>query len=93
MDRFFAPPEGRLFACFPGAEERPGQRRMAELVLDSIQEGAGRLEAWKRAGAEPETRPDAVLQAIEAGTGTGKSLGYLVPAVASGRLNVWVTGS
>jgi len=91
MDRFFAPPEGRLFACFPGAEERPGQRRMAELVLDSIQEGAGRLEAWKRAGAEPETRPDAVLQAIEAGTGTGKSLGYLVPAVASGRLPVLVS--
>ncbi len=91
MDRFFAPPEGRLFACFPGAEERPGQRRMAELVLDSIQEGAARLEAWKRAGAEPETRPDAVLQAIEAGTGTGKSLGYLIPAIASGRLPVLVS--
>ena len=32
MDRYFAPPEGRIFACFPGAEDRPGQRRMAELV-------------------------------------------------------------
>jgi ATP-dependent DNA helicase DinG len=91
MDRFFAPPEGRLFACFPGAEERPGQRRMAELVFDSIQEGAARLEAWKRAGAEPELRPDAVLQAIEAGTGTGKSLGYLLPALASGRHPVLVS--
>ena len=91
MDRFFAPPEGRLFACFPGAEERPGQRRMAELVLDSIQEGAARLEAWRRAGAEPESRPDAVLQAIEAGTGTGKSLGYLIPAIASGRHPVLVS--
>jgi ATP-dependent DNA helicase DinG len=91
MDRFFAPPEGRLFACFPGAEERPGQRRMAELVLDSIVEGAERLETWKRAGAEPETRPNAVLQAIEAGTGTGKSLGYLIPSIASGRAPVLVS--
>jgi ATP-dependent DNA helicase DinG len=91
MDRFFAPPEGRLFACFPGAEERPGQRRMAELVFDSIREGAERLEAWKRAGAEPENRPDAILQAIEAGTGTGKSLGYLIPAIASGRNPVLVS--
>lgn len=91
MDPFFAPPEGRLFACFPGAEERPGQRRMAELVLDSIQEGAERMESWKRSGAEPETRPDAVLQAVEAGTGTGKSLGYLIPAIASGRHPVLVS--
>jgi len=91
MDRYFAPPEGRLFACFPGAEERPGQRRMAELVFDSIREGAERLESWKRAGAEPENRPDAVLQAIEAGTGTGKSLGYLLPAIASGRHPVLVS--
>jgi len=91
MDRFFAPPEGRLFACFPGAEERPGQRRMAELVFDSIQEGAERVESWKCAGAEPENRPDAVLQAIEAGTGTGKSLGYLIPAIASGRHPVLVS--
>ena len=50
-----------------------------------------RLEAWKRAGAEPEHRPDAVLQAIEAGTGTGKSLGYLIPALASGRHPVLVS--
>ncbi|HWQ09877.1 MAG TPA: hypothetical protein VN436_12235, partial [Holophaga sp.] len=91
MDAFFAPPEGRLFACFPGAEERPGQRRMAELVLDSIREGWARLDAWKRAGAEPEERPDAILQAIEAGTGTGKSLGYLIPALASGRGPVLVS--
>ena len=32
MDRFFAPPDGKLYACFPGAEERPGQQRMAEPV-------------------------------------------------------------
>ena len=85
MDPYFAPPDGRIFSCFPEAEEREGQRRMAELVADSIRAGAERFEAWKRAGSDRETRPDAVLQAIEAGTGTGKSLGYLIPALASGR--------
>ena len=90
MDIFFLPPEGRIFSCFPEAEERVGQRRMAELVADSIQAGADRFEAWKRAGEDRETRPEAVVQAIEAGTGTGKSLGYLVPALASGRRPVVV---
>ncbi len=83
MDAFFAPPDGRLFGCFPGAEVRPGQARMAALVFDAIQEGAERRAAWKEAGAEPDAKPDAVIQAVEAGTGTGKSLGYLVPALAS----------
>ena len=91
MDAYFAPSEGRLFACFPGAEERSGQRRMAELVADSIHEGFQRLETWKRGDADPEKRPSAVLQAIEAGTGTGKSLGYLIPALASGRHPVLVS--
>ncbi|HJU83797.1 MAG TPA: ATP-dependent DNA helicase [Holophagaceae bacterium] len=90
MDRFFAPPEGRLFACFPGAEERPGQRRMAERVLDAIQDGAARRQAWRDGGAEPESRPDAVVQALEAGTGTGKTLGYLIPALSTGRTPVIV---
>ena len=90
MDTYFLPPDGRIFSCFPGAEERVGQRRMAELVADSIQAGAERFEAWKRAGGDRDTRPDAVVQAIEAGTGTGKSLGYLVPALASGRRPVVV---
>ena len=90
MDPFFAPPDGRIFSCFPEAEVREGQRRMAELVADSIQEGAQRFEAWKRAGSDRDSRPDAVVQAIEAGTGTGKSLGYLIPALASGRHPVLV---
>ncbi len=85
LDAYLAPPEGRLYACCPGAEGRPGQRRMAQLVFDAIQEGEERGEAWRRSGSEPEGRPDAVVQAIEAGTGTGKSLGYLIPALASGR--------
>jgi len=45
MDPFFAPPDGRIFSCFPEAEVREGQRRMAELVADSIQAGAERFEA------------------------------------------------
>lgn len=90
MDRFFAPPDGRLFACFPGAEERPGQRRMAECVFDAIQEGRLLGETWRRSGAEAEARPFAVIQAVEAGTGTGKSLGYLLPALEGGRLPVVV---
>jgi len=91
MDAFFAPPQGRIFACFPGAEERPGQRRMAELVTDGILEGAKRFDAWRRSGGEPDSKPNALLQAIEAGTGTGKSLGYLIPALATGRTPVIVT--
>ena len=90
LDPYLAPPEGRLFACFPGAEERPGQRRMAELVFDAIQEGTAQREAWRRGGSDPEARPDAIVQTIEAGTGTGKSLGYLLPALASGRHPVLV---
>ena len=85
MDPYFAPPDGRIFSCFPEAEVREGQRRMAELVADSIQEGGARFAAWKASGGDRDTRPEAVVQAIEAGTGTGKSLGYLIPALASGR--------
>jgi len=90
MDRIFAPPEGRIFSCFPGAEERPGQRRMAELVLDAVQAGEERFTAWRLSGGDPENRPDGLLQAIEAGTGTGKSLGYLIPALAANRHPVLV---
>ena len=90
MDRFFAPPEGRLFACFPGAEERPGQRHMAEAVADAIAEGAAHARAWREAGADAESKPPAVIQALEAGTGTGKSLGYLIPALSAGRAPVIV---
>ena len=32
-----------------------------------------------------------MIQAIEAGTGTGKSLGYLIPALAAGRQPVLVS--
>lgn len=90
MDGFFLPPGGRIFGCFPGAEDRPGQRRMAELVHDTILEAQEGFRVWRDGGADPATRPDALIQAVEAGTGTGKSLGYLVPALASGRRPVMV---
>jgi ATP-dependent DNA helicase DinG len=51
-------------ARLPGAEARPGQQRMAELVATAIAE-----------------RRHLVVQA---GTGTGKTLAYLVPAIESG---------
>jgi ATP-dependent DNA helicase DinG len=90
MDVFFAPPEGRIFSCFPEAEAREGQRAMAELVADAIREGEERFQAWRNAGSDKASRPDAVVQAVEAGTGTGKSLGYLIPALASRRRPVVV---
>lgn len=90
MDLYFAPPEGRIFSCFPGAEVRRGQQEMAQLVADAIREGQARFDAWRNGGGERDARPDGVIQAIEAGTGTGKSLGYLVPALASGRRPVVV---
>lgn len=90
MDRYFAPEEGRIFACFPGAEDRPGQRRMAELVFNALADGGARFDQWRNRGAEPESKPEAVIQAVEAGTGTGKSLGYLIPALSAGRHPVLV---
>ncbi len=90
MDAYFLPPEGRIFGCFPGAEDRPGQRRMAELVHDTIRAADEGARAWREAGADPAGRPAARVLAVEAGTGTGKSLGYLVPALAAGRRPVMV---
>ncbi len=56
---------------------------MAALVWDAIEAGAEQRKHWRDAGCDPETRPHALVQAIEAGTGTGKSLGYLIPALAA----------
>ncbi|RME28100.1 MAG: helicase, partial [Deltaproteobacteria bacterium] len=62
----------RLPAVVPGWEPRPGQADMAVAVLHALQEG----------------RPDApVVAALEAGTGTGKSLAYLVPAALWAQAN------
>lgn len=47
------------------AEDRPGQRTMAEAVHTAVESGRHLV--------------------VQAGTGTGKTLGYLVPLVATGR--------
>lgn len=60
-------------AALPAAEERPGQREMAEHVATAI-----------------ETRRHLIAQA---GTGTGKTLAYLVPAITSGKRTVVVTAT
>jgi ATP-dependent DNA helicase DinG len=83
MDQFFAPGTGRIFSCFQGAEERQGQREMAELVWDVIYEGASIMDHWRQSGGDADNKPDGLIQAIEAGTGIGKSLGYLIPSIAA----------
>ena len=55
------------------AEDRPGQRAMAEAVHDAIESGRHLV--------------------VQAGTGTGKTLGYLVPLVMSGRRAVVTTAT
>lgn len=63
----------RVTATLPGAEDRPGQRRMAELV-----------------GAAITNRRHLIVQA---GTGTGKTLAYLVPAIEAGARVVVATAT
>ncbi len=60
-------------SALPAAEDRPGQREMAEQVAASIEHGRHLL--------------------VQAGTGTGKTLAYLVPAMTSGRRTVVVTAT
>ncbi|MEO6652275.1 MAG: ATP-dependent DNA helicase [Ilumatobacteraceae bacterium] len=59
--------------ALPRAEDRPGQREMAEQVATAIQQ-----------------RRHLVVQA---GTGTGKTLAYLVPAILSGKRTIVVTAT
>ncbi|CAN5596230.1 ATP-dependent helicase DinG [soil metagenome] len=63
----------RATAALPRAEDRPGQREMADRVAQCLAEG-GHL-------------------VVQAGTGTGKSLAYLVPAIVSQRKVVVVTAT
>jgi ATP-dependent DNA helicase DinG len=56
-----------------GAEDRPGQREMAERVARAVETGRHAI--------------------VQAGTGTGKTLAYLVPLVLSGRRVVVATAT
>jgi ATP-dependent DNA helicase DinG len=63
----------RVTAALDAAEERPGQRQMAEAVAATIHSGRHLV--------------------VQAGTGTGKTLAYLVPAIRSGRRVVVATAT
>ncbi len=64
---------GILAQKLPGYESRPSQLRMAEAIGATLE-----LEEGEKPG-----QPG--MLAVEAGTGTGKTLAYLVPAILSGR--------
>ncbi len=59
--------------ALPAAEDRPGQRQMAQAVADAIDSGRHLV--------------------VQAGTGTGKTIGYLVPALLAGKTVVVATAT
>ncbi|MGH1504985.1 MAG: ATP-dependent DNA helicase [Acidimicrobiales bacterium] len=70
---------GRVTQALPGGgEARPGQQEMAELVAKSVERGI---------------MGDLRTTLVQAGTGTGKSLAYLVPIVAAGRKAIIATAT
>ncbi len=73
MERIFAE-NGLLARHLPGYEPRPGQVEMAAAVADLLADDPGR-----------EASGPAACLVVEAETGLGKTLAYLVPAVLSGR--------
>jgi len=64
---------GILARKLPGYESRPGQLRMAEAIAATLEP------------TEEERAGQAGMLAVEAGTGTGKTMAYLVPAILSGQ--------
>ncbi|HFQ90212.1 MAG TPA: ATP-dependent DNA helicase [Desulfobulbus sp.] len=72
MERIFAE-DGLLSRHLPGYEPRPGQQEMAAAVADLLATDTG------------ESPGPAACLVVEAETGLGKTLAYLVPAVLSGR--------
>lgn len=72
MENIFAG-HGLLAKTLPGYEVRPGQFRMASAIARTLDSSD-----WEKTGR-------ANLLAIEAGTGTGKTLAYLVPALLCGQ--------
>ncbi len=73
MERVFAE-NGLLARHLPGYEPRPGQLEMALAVADIL-----------AARGDGESGGTAACLVVEAETGLGKTLAYLVPAVLSGR--------
>ncbi|OGR05435.1 MAG: hypothetical protein A2520_06835 [Deltaproteobacteria bacterium RIFOXYD12_FULL_53_23] len=64
---------GILAQKLPGYESRPSQLRMAQAIATTLE-----LSADEQPGQSE-------MLAVEAGTGTGKTLAYLVPAILSGQ--------
>jgi ATP-dependent DNA helicase DinG len=60
-------------SALPAAEDRPGQRQMAEAIRQALATGRHLI--------------------VQAGTGTGKTIGYLVPAVLAGKRVVVATAT
>lgn len=76
-------PEGLLAQKLPGYEPRPGQLQMAEAIADILHDE----DPW---GHNPILGEKL---AIEAETGIGKTLAYLIPAILSGQKIVVSTGT
>lgn len=74
-------PDGILSRTLPGYEARQPQIDMADLVGATLARGI----------AAPAGKTATAL--VEAGTGTGKSMGYLVPAIMSGQRVIVSTGT
>jgi len=77
MEEIFGP-QGLLADHLPDYESRLGQQEMAEAVADLLAEENGLMF-----NEQEQARADCLV--VEAETGLGKTLAYLVPAVLSGR--------
>ena len=66
-----------VVAAAPGMRARDGQRQMAERVARTFARAQLARDGASAEGEEPER----AIAVIEAGTGTGKSLAYAVPAI------------
>lgn len=82
----FADAEEVLAASLPGYESRQPQQVLAQ----GVERLFAKPEHFAPYSGDPENYPDWVRPGLthflgQAGTGTGKSLGYLIPALLSGR--------
>jgi len=85
LDEIFGP-AGILARRLAGYDFRAGQLAMAEAVARTLSLGGD-------PALNPGDRGSAAMLAVEAGTGIGKTLAYLVPAVLSGQKVVVSTGT
>lgn len=76
--------DGALALKLPGFEPRQGQLAMAAAVAAILSAGHG---------SDPYQPGPAAMLAVEAGTGIGKTLAYLIPAALSGQKVIVSTGT